>query len=79
MTNLSKINTEELADWANRAAELIQEYADDIESSVNVPTPSNAVIEKSLLEELDRIKSGKPTWQSQISAPNPLLSALEEK
>lgn len=79
MINPNQINIEDLADWATRAAELIQEYADDIESSVNVPTPSSAAIEKSLLEELERIKTGKPTWQSQISTANPLLSALDEK
>lgn len=76
MINPNQINIEDLADWATRAAELIQEYANDIESSVNAPTPSSAAIEKSLLEELKRIQSGKPTWQSQIISENPLISSL---
>lgn len=58
---------EQLESWALRAAELIQEYVDEAEASEGGLFEKTAVIEKSLLNELDAIMAGRPTWQAQAA------------
>ena len=62
------IDTDDLIAWADKAVQDLQEFCDEAQAAAGDPYGDDCLRgTRALIAEYDAIKSGRPTWQSQLA------------
>lgn len=66
---MDSINHEDLEDWALRAMQTLQDVVDDAQAAAGNPDGTDQCRDiRALMDEFERLRQGKPTWQVTIMA-----------